>query len=345
MDKFNENYREFLEYITQKFPTYQKYATLIQNPGKRYLNDFIEFNLPHIEHISMRNCDIFRYKLVDAQLIRGLTFKRVFDRIYDKPQMLESIWRYLHKLYIVSYNSCDLSKMIDKKYNNYEQLLLILENHNAYVENIMLSGHPIIEKSESSSESEEDISDEEAELRRQFEKMRTGENVENSENKNEDNVEENTLPNISNMFEGSIIGELAKELSSEIDLNDLGSMGNMGDIVNSILNPNAAGSDNKLQNIIKSVTEKMDAKMKNGELTQEQLLNDAQNMMGNMGQLFAQSGVGGAGGNNDMLANMMRQMGMMAGMSAGNGGGGNSGTGNNRSSRRRRDKRMNKRKH
>ena len=358
MDRFNDHYIEFLGYIAKKFPTYKKYTTIVENPGKRYLNDFIEFNLPYMENISIRNIDIFRYKLVDVQLIKGLTFKRVLDRVYNNPRVLETVWRYLHKLYIISYNSCDLSKLVEKNYNHNEDLLKVLDNHNIYIENIMLSGHPIIERSESSFE-EEDISDEEAELRVQFEKIQSGGNDDNDTNeKNNVDEEKNTDgPDMSNIFEGSVIGDLAKELSEEINPGDLGNIENMGDIVNSLLNP-SAGGENKLQGIIKTVTEKMDNKMKNGEITQEQLLNDAQNMMGNVGQLFGQMGGNGAStGTDDMgnignmlqqmmggegsgdMANMMRQMGMMAGMGAGNN------TGNNRSTRRRRNRQMGRKKH
>jgi hypothetical protein len=107
MEKFNNYYLEFLNYISKKFPTYKKYTSIDE---KNYLKDFIELNLANIENISIRNIDIFRYKLVDVQLIRGLKFKRVLDHIYDKPRTLESIWRYLHNLYIILYNSCDLKK-------------------------------------------------------------------------------------------------------------------------------------------------------------------------------------------------------------------------------------------
>lgn len=352
MEKFNNYYLEFLNYISKKFPSYRKYTSIDE---KNYLKDFIELNLANIENISIRNIDIFRYKLVDVQLIRGLKFKRVLDHIYDKPRTLESIWRYLHNLYIILYNSCDLKKIVEKRYNNNEDLLKVLDNHNIYIENIMLSGHPIIERDESSQE-EEELSDEEIELRRQFENIqKNGEESNKDDNGDEsnknsgDNNDDNKIPDISNMFEGSIIGDLAKELSSEINPNDLGNIENVSDIVNNLFNPNAEGGSN-LQNIIQSVTEKMDTKMKNGDITQEQLLNDAQNMMGNMGQLFGQMN----GGENDMMANMGQLFGQMSGGQSGGpdmlsnmmnmmSGMGDAGK-TNRSARRQKGRRVNKKK-
>jgi len=61
-----------------------------------------------------------------------------------------------------------------------------------------------------------------------------------------------------------------------------------------------------------TVCKKLDDKMKSGELNQNVLLNEAQQMMQNLG------GFGGMGGNADMI----RQMGAMMGMNAMGGGGG-----------------------
>lgn len=335
MNRFNSLYIELLNFIEKHFPNYKKYTTVDSN--KNYLQDFIEYTLPFMEDISTRNVDIFLYKHSNAQLIRGLKFKRVIDHVNNRTvsaKVLESIWRLLHKLYIVAYGSCDLKKIIRKNYGDNSDLQRVIESHNLLVENIMLSGYPIVDdNSGSDSADEEDereeSDEEEQQLRDEFNKMfdkhgrrkkdengqekGTGE-VENEEN----NSGEGQGPNLEGMFdENSLIGGLAKELSSEIDPKELGDIKSFADI-GKLFAPGENG-ENKLQNVMKTVTQKLDTKMKNGQLNQEQLLNEAQNMMGNMGQMFGQMGGANSGGNPmDMMSSMMGMMGGM-GMQGSNG--------------------------
>lgn len=323
MDRFNTMYIEFLETLKKDFPSLKKYFVVKEN--HKYLIDFIELTLPYMEDISIRNVDVFRYKHIDMELVRGLKFRKILEQFYEKKMsriVLESIWRSLHNMYVVAYNSCNLKNILQK--NNKQNLLSILDNHNILVENIMLSGHPIIEdRRESSSDYEsEDISDEEAEMREQFKKSQRGEDIDEAKPESESTG----MPNLENMFEGSSIGNIVKELSEDINEEDFGDVSNPADLFNSLLNP-SEGGDNKLQNIMSKVMKTMDEKMKSGEINQEQMMNEAQGMMGNLGPIM--QGLGGNGqGGGDMNAMMQQMMGMMGGM---NNGGGSSG---NRRSRR-----------
>lgn len=321
MDRFNSLYIEFLTFIEQNFPSYKKYIQIDQN--KNYITDFIEYNLPFMEDISIRNADIFRFKYIDAQIIKGLKFKRIIDRVYDKKvsaSSLESIWRLLHKLYIIAYNSCELKKLVKKNYSQNNDLMRILESHDLLVENIMISGYPIIdnknedeEESEEEEESNEEEDDDEKQWRKEFNqkfdkhgkpKSQSEQDQSEKDQKSDDNNGGLDFDKLGEMFDNSTIGNLAKDLSKEIDPKEFGEMKDFSDIGNifgKLMQPDEKG-ENKLGNIMKSVTQKMDQKMKNGEIKQEQLINDAQNMMANMGQLFQ--------GNNNPLAQMGSQMGM-----------------------------------
>lgn len=289
MDRFDDLYKEFLNYIAKNFPEYKKY---VDTDSKNYIYDFIELNLPFMEEISLRNVDIFRYKYKDTYLIKGLKFKRILE----KSNKVEPIWRYLHKLYIVAY-SCNLEEIVRKKYNKFNDISRVLELHNAIVENIMLSGYPIIEESSSSDEEEEEeLSDDEKEMRDKFKRYKKGENVD------EPPSEENIGLGLENMFEGTAIGNLAKELSEEINLDELKDLkiDNPSEILGMFLNPNS-DNQNKIKNITDTVFKKLDTKMKDGSLSQEQLFGEAQKMMQNMGGMF--------GNSTDMLRQVSSMMG------------------------------------
>lgn len=301
MDKFNNLYKDFLNTLEDTFPSYKKY--FVYTETSQNLIFYTENILPYIEDISVRNVDAFKYKHMSMQIVRGLKFKRLLEDKRMTQRVLETIWRFLHNLYIVAYNSCDLRKVIRKR----DDLINILDNHDILVENIMLSGHVIVEeRNNSSEESEEEISEEEENLRKEFERERQGDN--NNKNDGDDmcnKTDSGEVPNLESMFEGSMLGKIAKELTEEMG-EDLTELQNPGDLLSSILNPGSGnGGDNKLQNIMSKIMTTMDNKMKNGEFNQQQMMNEAQQMMGTLGPMLG--GASGEDGGMD-ISSMMGQM-------------------------------------
>jgi hypothetical protein len=94
------------------------------------------------------------------------------------------------------------------------------------------------------------------------------------------------------MIHTTKIGQLAKDISSQIDLASITSdnIGSMNDLF--------SGENNAMSSIIQQVSSVMSDKMKNGEINQEELMTEALSMMGSMQ-------------NSDMMDSMM---GMMKGM-------------------------------
>lgn len=95
-----------------------------------------------------------------------------------------------------------------------------------------------------------------------------------------------------NMIHNTKIGQLAKDISSQIDVSAINpeNIGNMNDLF--------SGENNAMSSIIQQVSAVMSEKMKNGEINQEELMTEALSMMGSMQ-------------NSDMMESMM---GMMKGM-------------------------------
>lgn len=124
-----------------------------------------------------------------------------------------------------------------------------------------------------------------------------------------------------NGIEDTSLGKLAKEILEDIDIDKLQkSMGENGDILKAIGDPDSGFSD-----LISNVSKKMATKMANGELKQENLLQDAMKFASMMPGMFGNSGAAGAAGAagaNEMpdMSSMMNMMNMMMGSGGGKGG-------------------------
>lgn len=106
------------------------------------------------------------------------------------------------------------------------------------------------------------------------------------------------------MFENSMIGSLAKEISEEINVKDL----NVSDPAELLNFQNLTNSNNVLGNIVSKVSSKIQSKIEDGKLNQSDLINEAMSMIGMLNNL----GGGSGGGNNhlmDMMANISKTMG------------------------------------
>jgi hypothetical protein len=113
---------------------------------------------------------------------------------------------------------------------------------------------------------------------------------------------ENLQENLKNVFDGKI-GSLAKEMAEEIaddfkDIIDENEVSNPQDVIKKLMkNPN------KISQLMKTVGSKLDNKMKSGEISKEELMKEASEMMGHMKDF------GGEGEMGDMLKNVMKSMG------------------------------------
>jgi hypothetical protein len=137
------------------------------------------------------------------------------------------------------------------------------------------------------------------------------------------NIKDKTNINMAGM-EDTMLGKLAKEILEDVDIDKLQkSIGENGDILKAIGDPNSGFSD-----LISNVSRKMATKMSNGELKQENLLQDAMKFASIMPGMFgnqnggpggpggpsgagAAGGPSGAGGSGPDMAAMMKMMGAM----------------------------------
>lgn len=106
-------------------------------------------------------------------------------------------------------------------------------------------------------------------------------------------------PQLDNLFGDSKIGELAQELAGEMNIADLGLTEDMNENPGKLLESLMSGDNSQnLMSMIQTVGSKIQNKISTGEVNEQQLLNEAQNMMGSLG-------------NNDLLSGLMKNMGGM----------------------------------
>lgn len=121
------------------------------------------------------------------------------------------------------------------------------------------------------------------------------------EKKSETNSSDTKLPFDNNFIENSSIGQLAKEISDELNPDDLKNLENPGDILGSLFGN--GDSNSNLSNIIGKVVSKVGNKLKDGSIDHGKLANEANNIMSSMG------GLPNMGGNmGDIFKNMFNNI-------------------------------------
>lgn len=121
------------------------------------------------------------------------------------------------------------------------------------------------------------------------------------------NKEESTSPpqgknnDMFSMLEGSKIGDLAKEISQEIDINSL----NISSPEQLLDFSNLSGSNNVLGNIISKVSSTIQRKIEDGQISQSELVNEAMSLVGMLNPGGGGGGGGGLGDIGNIFSNPM----------------------------------------
>jgi hypothetical protein len=119
-------------------------------------------------------------------------------------------------------------------------------------------------------------------------------------------------------FMNSSIGNLAKEISQDLDLSDLQNLESPDDLMKSFMNGGSGG----LGSIIQKVSSKLQTKLASGDLNEEALMKDATQMMGMLNPALQSMGLGGMGGGKSGkgMEGMGNLFSMMGGLMGGGGG-------------------------
>jgi hypothetical protein len=295
VENLNKVFLELCDDLESVVPGFEEYIEnarkrIQENPStKYYLEYYFRHCLPYANKIT--SCE--ESGLLDMNILHGVKFGDIYKKTFPITSK-HAIWRYLHTFYLLVQSYPKLDRIIEKYKDNenIDRIKQSLANHDENLRNIM----------NSSAKFAEEIIKEQAKP-----------------------TEDGKMPDISSFLNGmdenkfeseflnSKIGNLAKEISEELNGDDLKCMENPDDLMKNLLSGEGGG----LGNIIQKVSSKLQNKMKNGELNEEALMKEATSMMGMLNPAFSKMAGGMGGGGMGGMGNLFS---MMGGMMGGGGG-------------------------
>ena len=323
---FQKTTLDFFKNLKKTFPEKKKVLEKLQkdygsNPFEVVkIENFLEVVKPHYVSISKQDQDIFFSNNV-IEIFPNLNLSELWT-LGISERSKNSIWSYLQLLILLGFSVISKSDSIS---NVVKQMKTLLKNDKSsettkvqatsiiqMVKNIKQNKNfsesvkPLFpDLTETSELSDDDDNDDSSE---KTDKALT---TTSEENQSDDKEEDDFDP--TQFFSGTKIGELAKEIAEEIDIDNLGlpnidkEPSNVQDAFQQILGNNPSA----LMNTVQKIGSKVQEKIGNSGMSQQDMVNEAQDMVKNLHQnpMFKD-----VLGNNDMggmfqqMSSMMQQM-------------------------------------
>lgn len=254
IEYFNSTLKLFVTNINKIYPEYSEvlneyYNDILENDScndDKYVKRFMRKFTEHKEAISTKNSELFSDSIF---FLKNIDFKDIWENEKTEQSIKDTIWDYLQTLYVIGETIISDSNKIKSLVDS-------------------------LKKKRDNEPLDETDSEENKELMDMLKNL--------SEKKDATDIDENILNN-------GLIGNLAKELAGDINLDDMnlnlggggdGEMPNIGDIFGKLM---SGDNPMKFMNLIQNVGQKIQTKLTDGNLDQSKLLDEAQNMMGMLG--------------------------------------------------------------
>ena len=270
---FNQTLESFYNDLLSVFPDFEKEIKQF-NISQYSPSDYYRFCNEHSKDISIKNEIIFSKEL---GFMSPIPFHKLWTQSISDVSR-DNFWKYIQNMYLYSYCNVKDENVLDM---------------------LLLSKQKDIDWSK--------LDIEKTKIIAMFYKVKEDNNVRlDDEAAASNGVDEQFLPKIGNvdLFDTKI-GSLAKEISEEINLDNI----DPEKLLSGFSGGNMDIEGSGIMNLIGTIGEKVKTKIDGGSLDQDNLVNEANNIMGEFSKL---------GGNNplDMLNNMFKdgKMGGMAGM-------------------------------
>lgn len=294
VQNFYKILREFLLNLRETFPEksseindYWKYVRKTKKP--KYVKQFMNKIEPYSKAIS--HCDETIFDSEEpVYLLKNIDFVKLFKSDISENSK-NSIWQYLQGLYILgnfitNTNILDNLKNISSNDDNKETEV---------IKDMLTNIKNLSEKSQSQSQSQE---------KSESESEQPQDKSESESEQSQDKSETSATPGTFGLIES-----LAKEISDEIDIPKDINVNNPADLFHSMFFSKEGG----FAKLLTSVGEKIKTKVDSGELNEDILMKETQNMMSTMQGLMGGENTGD---------NKMGDIGkMFQGMMGGKGGG------------------------
>lgn len=262
LEKFNFYLTNFLTELNTVFPEYNEifvnnYSDIFpqteeskSNKTDKYVKDFMSNINEYTKQVAQKDDTIFKGDK-EITFLLGLDFRNLWIKdINEKTR--ESIWKYLQTLYVIGKKVVGEDDEINELLNKFTST-----TGDATQEEMM-----------------KNIKNETDEMMNMFKNL--------SQIEQNPDIPDTSENDMKNLFEGGIISDIAKELTNELNLDNL-DMGEPKNINEAFANLMGGGNGNKgFFDLVTKVGEKIQNKVHNGEVNQNDLMNEAQKMMGGL---------------------------------------------------------------
>ena len=281
VERFNEVYNQFITTLTKKFKfgekeMLKKMSVAIENDQKHYVDMFIKNLLPHIDEVSACNIDFFRFSKNSILLCDNLEMIEVFDKMNfskggNSSVLFHNICTYIMTLYLVLLkDENNIEKYVNANYCDYEtypQMISVINAKDEIVDNWKANNSDAKEDNKKSKQSSD-------------KSKQSSDKSKSAKQESKSTSSSGGLPFPMGDIENTQIGKLAGELAEKIENNGnitMPEITNPSDIFSMMF---SGGANNPISNIMSTVCTELDSKIKNGEVDQNALFNEAQGLMG-----------------------------------------------------------------
>ena len=297
-------YTNFLSKWTQTETTEEEFQKLFEYCLKVYPERFFDILNQDVSLFSEEST-------LNVAFFPGLNFKTIYncEGVSDKTR--ETIWKYLQVILLI------LVKSMQEKMNFGEAMDIFnkidVSELQGQLENTMSNISKFFDDFESE-ETQESSPNKEQSTENSESQEPTGEEPRKRNIPNMDDIRDN----LQFLFNGKI-GKLAKELADDMGNDLAATFGGDLDNVNSTADVLSALMKNpeKMGNVVKTVKDKLANKMESGDITKDELVKEASEMMTkmqgfgeNLGGLGGLGGMAGMGGMGDLFKDMAKSMGV-----------------------------------
>jgi hypothetical protein len=285
---FNKILKQFLKELDKSFPelnikNIKEYKNIDENEDKflLYFMNQIESN---IGKISQKDPSLFEQE--DTFFIRDINFGLIWKSNISNNNK-EAIWKFLQTMYLIG-----------KPFvSNKDDIQSVIEDFNDIIKDKTIEDKELLNN----------IQDQSQHILSIVESLHKEREKKKAEGKKEGMDFEGNLPDF---IENSKIGKLAQELSSELNMEEFGfgnpeESDNPQDLFKGILGQNPQ----KLMGLIQSVGSKIQNKLEDSEINQEDLLGEAQQMMSSLGGSDMMTNIFKDPKMKDMIQNMSKMFG------------------------------------
>jgi len=318
-NNFRSLVKDFVNDLITVFPEYDFYlikwgAPDISDVELKTLLDHCEQVYPErFFDILYKNEEIFQENSdINTHFLPRMNFQLLFNCEGVSDNSKESMWKYLQLMLFTVVGNIDDKKSFGDTMNIFEGI-----EEGMLQDKLEETMKGITESIEKMSSSVNGFVDQMDEVRKESELNVDGSNNEVPPSNIDEDMKNvfGNLPNMSGMpnleglhnnlkklFDGKI-GKLAKDLAEEVAEEFKDSLGDLDNANPQDVIKNLMGNPNKLKGIMKTVSSRLDDKMKSGEISREDIMKEAGDFLNEIKKTSGDAGV------NEMLKNVMKNMG------------------------------------